>query len=53
MATWTTSLPTGTTKIRMAPNILQDRWVNIQQGEVPCTKWQLAQRAGNPRCFPR
>ena len=48
MATWTTSLPTGTTKIRMAPNILQDRWVNIQQGEVPCTKWQLAQRAGNP-----
>ena len=48
MATWTTSEPSGTTKIRMAPNILQARWVNIQQGEVPSTKWLLARRAGNP-----
>lgn len=48
MATWTTGEPSGTTKIRLAPGILQARWVNIQQGEVPCTKWQLARRAGNP-----
>lgn len=47
-STWTTTLPQGTTKIRMLPNICQDRWQNIQQGEVPSTKWQLAQRAGNP-----
>lgn len=47
-STWTTTLPTGTTKIRMSPNIFQDRWTNIQQGEVPSTKWQLARRAGNP-----
>jgi len=32
----------------MLPNINQDRWINIQNGEVPCTKWQLARRAGNP-----
>lgn len=32
----------------MLPNINQDRWQNIQQGEVPSTKWQLAKRAGNP-----
>lgn len=51
-STWTTTLPQGTTKIRMAPNILQDRWTNIQQGEVPCTKWQLARRAGNPGAIP-
>jgi len=48
MATWTTTLPQGTTKIRIAPTILQQRWSNIQQGEVPCTKWQLERRAGNP-----
>lgn len=45
---WVTNLPAGTTQVRMLPNICQDRWQNIQQGEVPSTKWQLAQRAGNP-----
>lgn len=48
MATWTTTLPQGTTKIRMAPTILQQRWENIQRGEVPSEKWLLAKRAGNP-----
>ena len=47
-STWTTNLPQGTTKIRMLPNICQDRWTNIQQGQVPSTKWQLERRAGNP-----
>jgi len=51
-STWTTNLPQGTTKIRMLPNICQDRWINIQQGEVPSTKWQLARRAGNPGAIP-
>lgn len=49
---WTTTLPQGSTKIRMAPAVLQDRWTNIQQGEVPSTKWQLARRAGNPGAIP-
>ena len=46
--TWTTTLPDGTTRIRMLPNILQQRWTNIEQGEVPADKWQLQQQAGNP-----
>lgn len=52
MATWDPTLPQGTTKIRLEPTILQQRWVNIQQGEVPSTKWQLARRAGNPGAIP-
>jgi len=47
-STWTTTLPQGTTRIRKLPNICQDRWTNIQNGEVPSTRWQLALRAGNP-----
>lgn len=47
-STWTTSLPSGATKIRMLPNICQDRWTNIQNGQVPSTSWLLARRAGNP-----
>lgn len=47
-STWTTTLPAGTTKIRMAPNILQDRWLNIEQGEVPSDKWELQKQAGDP-----
>lgn len=51
-STWTTTLPTGTSKIRLEPNLLQDRWLNIQNGEVPSLKWQLAKQAGNPLSIP-
>lgn len=51
-STWTTTLPTGPTRIRMLPNICQDRWTNIQNGEVPSLKWQLARQAGNPVSIP-
>ena len=47
-STWTTTLPTGSTRIRLAPAIFQDRWLNIEQGEVPSDKWQLQRQAGNP-----
>jgi len=46
--TWTTSQPTGASKIRFLPDLLQQRWNNIQQGTVPSEKWLLAFRAGNP-----
>ena len=47
-STWTTTLPTGSTRIRLAPNILQDRWLNIEQGEVPSDKWQLQRQGSDP-----
>ncbi len=47
-STWTTSLPSGSTKIRLTPNILQDRWINIEGGEVPGDKWQYVAQAGDP-----
>lgn len=45
---WDPTLPAGSTRIRLAPGIFQARWQNIQQGQVPCTKWTLAERVGNP-----
>lgn len=47
-STWTTLLPKGTTRIRMLPNICQDRWLNIEKGEVPSDKWELQQQAADP-----
>jgi len=41
-STWKTTEPTGKSKIRLTPNTLQDRWLNIQNGEVPSLKWQFA-----------
>lgn len=46
--TWTPSQPTGGSKIRLLPDLLEDRWNNIEGGEVPSRKWQLAFRAGDP-----
>ncbi len=46
--TWTNTQPVGSSKIRLLPDLLRQRWTNIQQGTVPSEKWLLAFRAGNP-----
>lgn len=46
--TWDPSQPTNATKIRKAPSTLQNNWNAIEGGDVPCEKWTLEQRSGNP-----
>jgi hypothetical protein len=46
--TWDPNSPKNSTKIRNSPSIFQSNWQAIENGDVPCEKWTLEQRASNP-----